>query len=75
MNVGAQYTLKFPTFGMVYLRGGYKALFMEDSQYAATYGLGVKTDFISNYSLKVEFAYRTMGILGDVQSLGLSLLF
>jgi hypothetical protein len=75
VNVGAQYSIRFPVFGKVFLRAGYKGLLMEDSQYGATYGMGVQTDFMGNQGLKAEYAYRPMGILGYAQSFGVSLLF
>jgi hypothetical protein len=75
VNVGAQYALTFPSFGKLFLRGGYKALFMEDSQYGASFGVGLQIDMMSNQSIKVEYAYRSIGILGGVQSMGVSFLF
>ena len=75
VNVGAQYSLAFPSYGKLFLRGGYKALFMEDSQYGASFGIGLQIDMMANQSIKVEYAYRTIGILGDVQSMGVSFLF
>jgi hypothetical protein len=75
VNVGAQYALTLPSFGRLFLRAGYKALFMEDSQYGASFGLGVQTDLLFNRGLKLEYAYRSIGILGDAQSLGVSVLF
>jgi opacity protein-like surface antigen len=75
VNVGAQYSLTFPSFGKLFLRGGYKGLFMEDSQYGASYGVGLQLNIMSNQSIKVEYAYRSIGILGGVQSMGVSLLF
>jgi len=75
VNVGAQYSLAFPSFGKLFLRGGYKALFMEDSQYGASFGIGLQIDMMSNKSIEVEYAYRSIGILGGVQSMGVSFLF
>jgi hypothetical protein len=75
VNVGAQYSLAFPSFGRLFLRGGYKALFMEDSQYGASFGVGLQINMMSNQSIKVEYAYRSIGILGGVQSMGVSFLF
>jgi opacity protein-like surface antigen len=48
---------------------------MPESQYSMTYGIGVQTDLFGDHDLKVDYAYRAMGILGNVQSLGVSLLF
>jgi opacity protein-like surface antigen len=75
VNIGAQYSLAFSTFGKVFLRGGYKALFMEDSQYGESFGVGIQADVMSNRSLKLEYAYRNIGIFGNAQTLGVSLLF
>jgi hypothetical protein len=75
VNVGGQYTLTFPTFGKVNLRGGYKALFMEDSQFGLSLGMGVQTDLLFNIGLKAEYAYRDIGVLGNVNSFGISILF
>ncbi|MFH1196619.1 MAG: PorV/PorQ family protein [bacterium] len=75
VNFGGQYSLIFPTFGKVILRGGYKALFMENSQYGFSFGIGVRTDMLFNTGVKLEYAYRDVGLLGNVNSFGISLLF
>jgi len=75
VNLGFQYTLTLQDLGKVSLRTGYKGLGMPDSQYSMTYGIGVQTDLFADHGLKVDYAYRTMGILGNAQSLGVSLLF
>jgi hypothetical protein len=67
--------LTLKDLGKVSLRTGYKALGMPESQYSMTYGIGVQTDLFGDHDLKVDYAYRAMGILGNVQSLGVSLLF
>ena len=38
LNVGGQYELRLAGQGSLYLRSGYKSLFMTDSQFGATYG-------------------------------------
>jgi hypothetical protein len=75
VNVGAQYSLRFPSFGKLFLRGGYKALYMEDSQYGVSFGVGLQVDMMSSKSVKVDYAYRELGIFGGIQSLGVSFLF
>lgn len=75
VNLGAQYSITFPTFGKLCLRGGFKGLSMEDSQYGASFGVGVQTDLMFNRGLKVEYAYRSIGIFGGVNSLGVSVQF
>lgn len=75
VNVGGQYKLTIPTFGKVFLRGGYKALFMEDSQYGLTLGFGVQTDLLFNTSIRAEYSYREIGPLGNVNSFGVGIMF
>jgi len=75
VNLGAQYSLTLPSFGKLFLRAGYKALFMEDSQYGASFGLGVQTDLLFNRGLKLEYAYRSAGIFGGINSFGVSVQF
>lgn len=75
VNVGAQYTFTLVTFGKLFLRGGYKALFMEDSEYGASFGMGIQTDLLFNSGIKAEYAYRDVGVLGNVNSFGISVLF
>jgi hypothetical protein len=75
VNFGGQYKLTVPTFGKVFLRGGYKALFMEDSEFGLSFGFGVQTDLLFNSGLKVEYSYRDVGVLGNLNSFGLSIQF
>ncbi|NWF88344.1 MAG: PorV/PorQ family protein [Ignavibacteriaceae bacterium] len=75
VNVGLQYAFTLPSFGKFFLRGGYKGLFMEDSQYGFSFGIGAQADFMFNTGLKFEYAYRDVGILGGSHSYGISIMF
>jgi hypothetical protein len=75
VNVGGQYTFTAPTFGRLFLRGGYKALFLQDSQFGLSLGFGIETDLLFNSGLKAEFSHRDVGILGKVNSFGVSIKF
>lgn len=75
VNVGAQYSASFPSFGKIFFRGGYKALFMEDSQYGLALGFGATTFLLGNKGLKVEYAFRDSGILGKTHCYGIGVLF
>ena len=68
VNVGAQYQLKMPAFGSFYLRGGYKALFMEDSEYGPTFGGGLLMNLMGNVALRLDYAYKSVGLLGNFHS-------
>lgn len=75
INIGGQYKLYIPTTGDFYLRAGYKALFLEDSEYGVTFGAGVTIRMLSNYALKLDFAYREIGILGNTNNFTVGVLF
>jgi hypothetical protein len=75
VNVGAQYKLKIPNAGDFYFRGGYKALFMDDSEYGFSFGGGVLLRMMHNIGLKVDYAYRGVGILGKAHCYTIGVLF
>ncbi len=75
VNIGGQYAFKIPQTGEFYLRAGYKGLFMPESQYGFTVGLGMVKYLMNNMSLKVDYAYRDVGILGNVHSYSIGILF
>jgi len=75
VNVGAQYLFKISTVSRVFLRAGYKGLFLEDSQYGLSLGGGIILNFFGNKAIKMDYAVRDIGILGDVSSYSISMLF
>lgn len=75
VNIGAQYSVTSHSFGRVFLRGGYKALFMKKSEYGAAFGFGVETFMLYNTRLKLEFAFRAHRILGNVKSFSVGFAF
>lgn len=75
VNLGGQYSLEVPTFGKVFFRGGYKALFMADSQYGISFGFGVQSNLLFNRGIKAEYAYRDIGVLGNVNSFSIGIQF
>jgi len=75
VNIGMQYAIVLPTFGKLFLRGGYKALFMEDSEYGLTLGGGVIMNLFHNKAIKMDYAFRGVGILGSTASYSISFLF
>jgi hypothetical protein len=75
VNVGAQYAFNLPSFGKLFIRGGYKALFMEDSEYGASYGFGIMTNKLFNTGIKFEYAFRDIGVLGNNHCYGISVMF
>ena len=66
LNLGAEYTYIVPGFGNFSLRGGYKGLFLVESNYGPTFGGGIKYYLSPSLSFNIDYAYRTLGVLGDV---------
>lgn len=71
INVGGELAL---FEDLLYLRGGYKALFLEDSQEGLTLGVGI------NYGLEViyfgfDYAFQKYEFLGNTHSFGVRLRF
>jgi hypothetical protein len=75
VNLGMQYALHVPTFGQLFLRGGYRALFMESSEFGLTLGAGFSMMLIKNTSINFDYAYRDVGILGAVNCFGIGVGF
>jgi len=75
VNAGAQYTIIFPALGQFFIRGGYKGLFMQDSQYGMTLGFGVLIQYLDNQALKFDYAFRDTGVLGNMHTYSFSFLF
>jgi len=75
VNVGAEYTANIPGQAKLILRCGYRSLFLEDSEFGATFGCGVKLPSLGGNSLQIDYAYRNIGILGNTNVMGMSLLF
>lgn len=75
LNVGAQYSLRIPAYGDIYIRGGYKGLLMDQSQYGLSFGLGVVLKMFGNQSVKFDYAYRSHEVLGNINSFSVGFLF
>ncbi len=75
VNVGAQYGFTIPSTGKFFLRAGFKGLFMDESQYGLTLGLGMVKYLMNNLSLKFDYAFRDVGILGSTHSYSIGLIF
>ncbi|NQT27734.1 PorV/PorQ family protein [candidate division KSB1 bacterium] len=76
VNVGGEYALIMPSFGTFFLRGGYKGLLLDRSEFGPTFGGG----FIMrlprmNTALQIDYAYRGVGILGTAHSYTFSIHF
>ena len=57
------------------LRGGYKALFLKDSQEGLTLGVGVKYGGMGYFKILVDYSYQRMQYLDNLHSFGIQLSF
>jgi len=75
VNVGGEYSLKVTSSSEVFLRTGYKGLFMDNSEYGMSFGGGLMLKLIGNKSLRIDYAVRDIGVLGNVSSYSIELGF
>jgi len=75
INVGGEYGFTLAGFGEFYLRSGYKALFMPNSEYGPTFGGGILMWVTRTSAIKLNYAFKSMGILGNTHCYGLGLTF
>ena len=69
MNVGAEYAWnKF-----LYLRAGYKSLFIPNSQEGLTLGVGIRYEISMNLRLRLDYGYENFGLLKNLQEFSLTI--
>jgi hypothetical protein len=71
VNVGCEYVFH----DMFSLRGGYKSLFLTDSEESFSLGAGIKQYLIGNVAIGFDYAYQNFGRLNNVQKFTLTVLF
>lgn len=62
VNVGAEYVFK----NRLALRGGYRSLFLPDTEESLTFGAGVYYPIVGNVMFKFDFAYVDFGLFDNV---------
>ncbi len=75
LNIGTEYSYTIPGYLRAFIRAGYKGLNMNSSIYGLTEGAGIEYFYMNNKSLTVDYAYKTMGILGNISAYTISLSF
>ncbi|MBN2103526.1 PorV/PorQ family protein [bacterium] len=75
INMGGEYGLILPGMAKFFLRAGYHGLFMNRSQYGITYGGGIHWALMNNRELKLNYAYKTMDILGNYSMFTIGMTF
>ncbi|MBX2976829.1 MAG: PorV/PorQ family protein [Ignavibacteriaceae bacterium] len=71
INVGAEWTM----FDMISLRGGYKSLFLQDSEESFTLGFGVQQYLMGNIAITFDYAYADFGRLSNIQKFSIGVKF
>lgn len=71
VNTGIEYGWK----DLVFLRGGYKSLFQQDSEEGLTGGFGLNIRLVGTTMLKVDYAYADLGRLEEAQRFTLAIRF
>lgn len=71
INLGTEYAYN----DFVFLRGGFKSLFLETSEETFSFGFGVKQLLMDNVALKIDYAYQDFGRFSDIQKFTLSISF
>ena len=70
VNVGGEYEFK----RLIALRGGYRSLFLPDSEEGFTAGIGLRYK-LSSFGFKLDYAYEDFGRLQDIQKFTLQFAF
>lgn len=73
LNFGADYSFYIPGRIKLSLRGGYKGYrndvdYNDTSIYGLTAGIGIRLFFFGNKHLTVDYAYKSMGLLGNINA-------
>lgn len=71
MNIGAEYTF----MNVFSIRGGYKSLFLEESEESFALGFGLQKQIIGNVTLYFDYAYQDFGRLSDIQKFTFAMSF
>jgi hypothetical protein len=48
---------------------------MDSTQFGPTAGIGLKMNYLGNRTITIDYAYKTMGLLGDVHAYSIGLSF
>jgi hypothetical protein len=75
INIGSEYSLSAGSFGKLFLRGGYKGLFMSNNQFGLTSGFGMEIYMIGNKSMSLDYSFQDIKVLGNTQSFSMKMSF
>ena len=70
INIGTEYAMR----EWIFLRAGYRNLFLKDSEEGLTFGAGAMLHF-GHAKLKVDYSYAQFGVFTDIQCFAIGLVF
>lgn len=72
MNIGTEFAFR----DFIYFRGGYQSLFLNQGEAGLCLGVGMNSSMVnSSILVRFDYAYQSMGRLGNVQMLSLGINF
>lgn len=71
LNLGCEYVFN----ENIALRGGYKNLFLDNTEEGLTLGFGLKYEFAPNLGISVDYAYQEFGKLNNTQHFSVGIRF
>jgi hypothetical protein len=71
LNVGAEYVF----MDLISFRGGYKSLFLDNSEEGLSLGVGIKYYFAPDFGIFFDYAYQDFGLLDNTQHFALGINF
>jgi hypothetical protein len=72
VNVGVEFA---PLGDLLFIRGGYNELFLEDAEMGLTLGAGLNISTFKYFSLSFSYAYQAFNYLGNVNHISIELKF
>ncbi len=71
LNIGGEYVFN----NMIALRGGYKSLFLDNTEEGLTLGIGLLYEFSPSLGLSFDYAYQDFGVLKNTQHFSMGIKF
>lgn len=71
VNVGMEYSFD----DVVFIRGGYKSMFLKESEEGFTFGAGFKQHLLGNVSVMADYCYMNFGRLTNAQKFTIAMGF
>ena len=67
--------LRFMGSADVFLRGGYKGLFLEEYEFGPTFGAGILLMASTSLTVKFDYAFKYAGLFGNAHCYDIALTF